>query len=496
MASVAHLEYDSMERLVRMDYSNAAGSLVRQVVLAYDAAGMIVTNRITGGGAVAEHRYSLDGLDRLTGETVLDGTGGVRSVAGWQYDLAGNRTNAVVNGTNTAYAYAAANRLTSWSGGGTMGFDAAGNVTNLVYPGGRTLGLEWNGRYEVVALTTNGASAERAGYDATRRRVWSWDTSSSTNWFVYDGPHVVAEVDGAGVLKRSYVYAPGIDDVLSMSVYGATTNTYYYLKDHLGSVLALADASVGVVESYEYDAWGHTVVFDGSGNPLAKSAVGNRYCWQGREISWATGLYYFRARWYDPVTGRWLSNDPIGISGGLNQYVFCGDEPVGCRDPEGLMQVHFYDGKDVNGGATGKEFRRAANIRGFFTYDIHELEMGMCGALDQVRALGFEIDAIYIWDHGNADGQQYGDITLHRYPDFERMAREVGARIEPGGTVHMMGCFVGKNPDVLQMCANAFGRRVTGTQFDVLYNRLQMITGIFRPWYRSRDPEPLRHPKP
>ena len=57
---------------------------------------------------------------------------------------------------------------------------------------------------------------------------------------------------------------------------------------------------------------------------------------QGREYSWKVGLYYFRARWYDPVTGRWLSNDPIGISGGLNQYVFCGNNPVNFRDPSGL----------------------------------------------------------------------------------------------------------------------------------------------------------------
>jgi uncharacterized protein RhaS with RHS repeats len=41
-------------------------------------------------------------------------------------------------------------------------------------------------------------------------------------------------------------------------------------------------------------------------------------------------------RWYDPITGRWLSNDPIGISGGLNQYVFCGNNPVNFRDPFGL----------------------------------------------------------------------------------------------------------------------------------------------------------------
>lgn len=46
----------------------------------------------------------------------------------------------------------------------------------------------------------------------------------------------------------------------------------------------------------------------------------------------------FWARWYDPITGRWLSNDPIGISGGLNQYVFCANNPVNFRDPFGLCE--------------------------------------------------------------------------------------------------------------------------------------------------------------
>ncbi len=68
------------------------------------------------------------------------------------------------------------------------------------------------------------------------------------------------------------------------------------------------------------------------------SALGNRYLWQGREYSWSTGLYSFRARWYDPLTGRWLSPDPIGISGGLNLYVFCGNSPVNFRDPWGLCE--------------------------------------------------------------------------------------------------------------------------------------------------------------
>ena len=65
----------------------------------------------------------------------------------------------------------------------------------------------------------------------------------------------------------------------------------------------------------------------------------NRYRFQCREWSVATGLVNFRARWYDPVTGRWLSKDPIGLSGGLNLYVFCGNDPVNWIDPYGEVGV-------------------------------------------------------------------------------------------------------------------------------------------------------------
>ncbi len=112
-------------------------------------------------------------------------------------------------------------------------------------------------------------------------------------------------------------------------------NTYFYLKDHQNSVIALADEDGQIVETYTYDAWGRTRVFDAEGNELTASAFGNRFAWQGREIDWSTGLYYFRARYYDPITGRWLSNDPVGISGGLNQYVFCNNNPVNFTDPWG-----------------------------------------------------------------------------------------------------------------------------------------------------------------
>jgi RHS repeat-associated protein len=109
-------------------------------------------------------------------------------------------------------------------------------------------------------------------------------------------------------------------------------------KKYLNSTLALSQASSSgsIVESYVYDAYGNVTIRNGSGTVIPTSAYGNRFLFQGREYDYTTQLYHFRARWYDPETGRWLSNDPIGISGGLNLYAFCNNDPVNFVDPMGL----------------------------------------------------------------------------------------------------------------------------------------------------------------
>jgi len=229
-------------------------------------------------------------------------------------------------------------------------YSDAGCLTNISFLGDEftnTVVLSWSSLYQITAVSTNGQPLEEYQYDALGRRV-SISDGATTNWLVYDGNHVVAEVDAGGGPLKSYTWGPGIDSLLAFTTYSDTaTNTYYALTDHLGAVHALADESGEIVESYRYDAWGRVLgVYDGSGTPLSESAVGNHYLWQGRWYSWNTGLYYFRARWYDPITGRWLSKDPIGISGGLNQYVAFNNNPVNERDPFGLATVY------INGQAT------------------------------------------------------------------------------------------------------------------------------------------------
>ena len=106
------------------------------------------------------------------------------------------------------------------------------------------------------------------------------------------------------------------------------------------TVHGFVDATGALVARYVYDAWGNLLEFSVSVPALAD----NRYLFQGREYSWATGLYNFRARWYDSVTGCWISRDPIGVSGGMNLYSFCWNCPVLIRDALGLCGgLPWYD---------------------------------------------------------------------------------------------------------------------------------------------------------
>jgi RHS repeat-associated protein len=104
--------------------------------------------------------------------------------------------------------------------------------------------------------------------------------------------------------------------------------TYYYHADGLGSITGLTDSSQTVVQNYGYD---------GFGNLSQTPTIQNPYTYTGREWDRETGLYYYRARYYDPKAGRFLSEDPIGIAGGIDLYAYARNNPVKFMDPMGLF---------------------------------------------------------------------------------------------------------------------------------------------------------------
>jgi len=148
--------------------------------------------------------------------------------------------------------------------------------------------------------------------------------------YVYDGPHIIAEYDGNNNLLRKYVYGPGIDQPVCMIEVADSNATYYYHHDGLGSIVALSDSNGDTVQTYEYSIFGEVAVEDANHT--------NPYMFAGRRYDIEIGLYYNRARYYNPFTGRFLQTDPAGYKDGMNLYAYCGNNPVGFIDPMGLLR--------------------------------------------------------------------------------------------------------------------------------------------------------------
>src|SRR5208337_941602 len=128
----------------------------------------------------------------------------------------------------------------------------------------------------------------------------------------------------SGAVIALYSQGLNIDEPLAMLRSGATS---YYQADGLGSLTSLSDASGTLANTYTYDSFGNLVT--SSGNLV------NSFRYTGREFDTETSLYYYRARYYDPQSGRFLSEDPIGYKGGINFYSYVGNSSAMLIDPKG-----------------------------------------------------------------------------------------------------------------------------------------------------------------
>jgi RHS repeat-associated protein len=150
-----------------------------------------------------------------------------------------------------------------------------------------------------------------------------------TRTYVYDGEDILEERLSTGATIR-YVHGPGIDQPLARVEAGTAS---YYLVDHLGSIVQTTDASATVTLTRQYDAWGD----------LLQGSAAAGYAFTGREWDPETGLYYYRARYYEPKIARFVREDPIGFEGGVNFYAYVHNRPTRFTDPLGLdIEVCYY----------------------------------------------------------------------------------------------------------------------------------------------------------
>jgi RHS repeat-associated protein len=175
-------------------------------------------------------------------------------------------------------------------------------------------------------------------YDPLGRRIYKSSTSA-TSIYGYDGDNLIEETNSGGTVAARYSQGQSIDEPLAML---RSSTTSYYHTDGLGSVTSLSNSAGAIANTYTYDSYGNLTASTGS--------LVNSFRYTGREPDAETGLYYYRARYYDQTTGRFIGEDPLGFDGGdVNFYTYVGNNPAKLVDPSGLKPGDKYKSIDCAG---------------------------------------------------------------------------------------------------------------------------------------------------
>ena len=243
----------------------------------------------------------------------------------YTYDPVGNRLSSL---GVSPYVNNTSNELTS-TPNASYSYDYNGNTTSKTVSAGTT-NYTWDYENRLASVTLPGTSGSITfKYDPFGRRVqkaFTQNSTTTTTNYLYDGSNAVADIDQNGNVLARYAETQNIDEPLAELMSGTTS---YYESDGLGSVTSLTSGAGAIANTYTYDSFGNLTASTGS--------ITNRFQYTAREFDPESGLYYYRARYYDPSVGRFLSQDPVEFQGGVNFYAYVRNQPTKLTDPTGLV---------------------------------------------------------------------------------------------------------------------------------------------------------------
>ena len=296
-----------------------------------------------------------------------------------------------------------------------IAYDANGNTLADVQ--GRS--FTWDVENRLMQVVNPGVGTTDFRYDPFGRRIQKSGPNGTTN-YLYDGnnpkANPVEEVDNGGNILARYTESDLVDEPLG-EVRGTTSS--YYEADALGSVTSLSSPTPGLTNSYIYDAFGNVTTTVGT--------LANPFQFTGRDSDPETSLYYYRARYYAPQIGRFISEDPIQFDGGVDFFAYVHNNPARLKDPSGLLNI---DG--------------SCDCAGFIKDDVQSAAQEATGAAARITDPGLRDCVI---DHLNKGKVKCGNGFFCNYRKPDKQGRlTLGWSVPFGSTIHLCKAVNGPSP--------------------------------------------------
>jgi RHS repeat-associated protein len=318
-------QYDSAGRLTQLKNTTVTGQIVNNTSYTRDRIGNILTQtEASGSGQTAgTTSYSYDPEYRLL-TADYPGTANDES---FSYDKVGNRKTYTKAGATKYYNVDAGNRLKDIRTGSATGtvfesysYDDNGSLTTI--GGNRSLTLTWDANNRVKQINTSQYQYDPSGYRIQK-------AAGATNRYYLEGEHLEAIYSDTGSLKAQYLRGSVIDEIVNGYQKDASDKlvNYTYHHDALQSVLGQSGHQGSILSTQTYGAFGNSLGSTGTSS--------NAQQYTGREKDGDSGFYYYRARYYDPSIGRFISEDPMGFAAGINFYAYVNNNPINANDPTG-----------------------------------------------------------------------------------------------------------------------------------------------------------------
>ncbi|MBJ7416009.1 MAG: RHS repeat-associated core domain-containing protein [Niveispirillum sp.] len=324
-------DYDATNLLLKVRENGATSGAGVLASFTYDDRGRLTATNYGNGASTG---YGYDAISRLASMSInAAGTAQDQSLS-YAYNVANQiverqasnetYTRPIPSKLHQTYTLDRLNRVsqvtshaTTSPSSSTLSYDANSNLTN---DGAVSFTYDNDNRL----ISGNGATLT---YDPLSRL--SSVSKGTTSRFLYDGPNIIAELDGSGNVLRRFVHGSGTDQPLVWYEGSGTADRRSLVANEIGSVVAVMDGS-GNANVNRYSEYGQPA-----------SANQGRFQYTGQIWLPEVGVYHYKARAYSPSLGRFLQPDPIGYSAGMNIYAYAKGDPVNRRDPMGLYTECF-----------------------------------------------------------------------------------------------------------------------------------------------------------